>query len=226
VPSAKNSRYFTLLLILAFAGGLADAGSFVLVSSFTGHLTGNTVLAMVNLAAGVWARAGSCALAGAAFLAGTGIGSRWWPHEPHRTDVRRLVVPLAVETLLIATGVLGKASLGDLGTGAFVTCLCFALGLQNGTIQHFGTVGIHTTYVTGMTTTLVNFLFRPASPTTPDNEGVLSPKRVLAQIVGGFIAGAFVGGLLCSRFGLSGFALLLLTMAVAVVMSLVDGRGV
>jgi len=43
-----------LSLSLAFVGGYGDAASFVLVKTFTGHITGNLVLAAIAVAAHDW----------------------------------------------------------------------------------------------------------------------------------------------------------------------------
>ena len=43
-----------LSFALAFVGGYGDAASFVLAKTFTGHVTGNLVLAAIAIAARDW----------------------------------------------------------------------------------------------------------------------------------------------------------------------------
>src|SRR5271157_6298730 len=45
---------FGISIGLAFIGGYADASSYLLVRTFTGHLTGNCVLAAVSAASKDW----------------------------------------------------------------------------------------------------------------------------------------------------------------------------
>jgi hypothetical protein len=59
---------FGTSLGLAFIGGYADASSFLTVSTFTGHLTGNCVLAAVSVATKEWYVAMDRLLAVAAFF--------------------------------------------------------------------------------------------------------------------------------------------------------------
>ena len=54
VPSNINQTGMWLSLGLAFVGGYGDAASFVLAKTFTGHVTGNLVLAAIAVAAHDW----------------------------------------------------------------------------------------------------------------------------------------------------------------------------
>ena len=64
------NRLLAIAFLLAFAGGYADAASYLLTGSFTGHLTGNTVLLTIHLAQAGWREAANNALAVVAFAAG------------------------------------------------------------------------------------------------------------------------------------------------------------
>ena len=69
-----------ICLILSGAGGFADAGSFMLIRTFTGHVTGNGLLTAVYLVKGEFSVALLCALAVVAFMSGTAAGTGW-QHE-------------------------------------------------------------------------------------------------------------------------------------------------
>jgi len=59
-----------LSLGLAFVGGYGDAASFILAKTFTGHVTGNLVLAAIAIAAHEWRAAVGHVLAIVTFLTG------------------------------------------------------------------------------------------------------------------------------------------------------------
>lgn len=196
-------RYFIVTLLLTFVGGFADAGSYVLVRSFTGHLTGNSVLFAVHLVNAQWTQATSCLIAVVAFLAGT-AGGVSWPHRQGRSACRRLAPVLAVEFALVALAVMALGLPATLQKDAFLTGVCLALGLQNGALGKIDSVAFHTTFITGLSTTLVGALA----------SGKPSPKRrLLPPIIGCFIAGALVGALAVTRFGIGGFGVILVVLA-------------
>ena len=191
-------RYFLVTLLLTFVGGFADAGSYVLVRSFTGHLTGNSVLFAVHLVNAQWLQATSCLIAVAAFLAGT-AGGVSWPHRPGRSACRRLAPVLALEVALVALGVMALSLTSAVQKDVFLTGMCLALGLQNGALGKIESVAFHTTFITGLSTSLVGALAA----------GKPSPKkRLLPPIILCFIAGALVGAWAVAYFDIVGFALM------------------
>ncbi len=196
----SGQRYLLVSLILSVAGGFADAGSFVLAHSFTGHITGNSILMAVYMTDGRWAEVATCLVAIVAFLVGTAAGTSW-PHAPGRSACQRLTSPIAIEVVLIGSGLACLAlSPSPFGRAVFIACLCLALGVQNGVLDKIGSVSFHTTFITGLSTTLIASLAA----------GHTDPKRkVLPAIIGCFIAGAFGGAFTVSRLGDLGFAVVL-----------------
>ena len=196
---AEHRCYLLISLILAFVGGFADAGSFVLVSSFTGHITGNSILLAIHLVKSEWHQALSCLVAVIAFLVGT-AGGVMWPRSLGRPASRRLAPVLLGEIALIAFGMIVPALAPTGRTDVFLASLCLALGLQNGAVGKIDSVGFHTTFITGLSTTLVEAL----------STGKPGPiKRLLPPIIGWFILGALVGAWATTRFGIAGFVLVL-----------------
>ncbi|AOV97624.1 hypothetical protein A9798_12135 [Edwardsiella hoshinae] len=203
-------KRFAVLLLLTLVGGFADAGSFVLLTTFTGHITGNAVLAMIYLAQGHWLTLGYCTIALCCFLAGTFFGSCW--RLRHQTDnAPRHIAPLLCwQALLMLAG----CGLWQLGSSAgFILLQALALGLQNGVIQSLRSAKVHSTYITGMSTSLINSLAN----------GCHAQERALrwtlfAGILG-FVAGALLGGVLTARFALFGFIVLLLPLLAAAQLS-------
>lgn len=206
---ARDRRYLVVSLILSTTGGFADAGSYVLAHSFTGHITGNSILLAVDLAQGRRADAVTCLLAVLAFLAGT-AGAVRWPNRRDPSPVRRLTGPILAELLLTASGLCYLAAGLPAGRPVFVVSLCLALGLQNGALGKARSVSFHTTFITGLSTTLVSSLMA----------GQPGPKQaLLPPIIGCFLAGGFAGAVTVQRVGAAGFlgvpVLLLLALAVA-----------
>ena len=68
-PSGEGTA-FGILIGLAFIGGYADAASYLLARTFTGHITGNSVLAAVSAASKEWYLTLDRLLAVIVFLAG------------------------------------------------------------------------------------------------------------------------------------------------------------
>ncbi len=52
--TSEGGTAFKISIGLAFVGGYADASSYLLARTFTGHLTGNCVLAAVSAAGKEW----------------------------------------------------------------------------------------------------------------------------------------------------------------------------
>ena len=95
-----------LSLGFALMGGYGDAAGFVLGKTFTGHVTGNLVLAPISLVAHDWRAALAHLSAVACFLAGIPLSvlaarlSAEWPYSQTLTTV------LVMEVILIAAAYL------------------------------------------------------------------------------------------------------------------------
>lgn len=208
-----------LSLELAFIGGYGDAAGFVLAKTFTGHVTGNLVLAAIGIAAHDWrvtiARLSAvvCFLVGILFSVLVARSLAAWPIW------RLLSTVMAIEMILIVVGYLALLSHETPGVEIFVICLSLALGLQNGAFRRAGGISVHTTYLTGMITGLITMkaeqyashvALRPM--TAPD------PKlSLLCKIWFAFVVGAGTGAGMVFRFrevGILGAALLLFAIMV------------
>jgi uncharacterized membrane protein YoaK (UPF0700 family) len=220
-PAAR--RLFCVALLLAFTGGYGDAASYVLTRSFTGHITGNTVLCAVNLAWGAWGDARTCALAVAAFLGG--VAAAVLTRAGERTDgpgddLRLLRWPLLTEGLLLAGAVACRWRLGSgLGSAGCVVCACGALGVQNGALWRCGSATVHTTFMTGMATWLVTSTVRRSTGTARPEEEKKHPPGTLAGVWAVFMLGAACGAVLTYHFRVPGFAGILVPVATAGVWS-------
>ncbi len=202
---------------LAFVGGYGDAASFVLAKTFTGHATGNLVLTAIAVAAHDWRAALEPLSAIVTFLMGISLSvlivrplKAWssWPLLP---------TIMALEVILIVVASLALASNMTHGVEIFVIFVSLALGLQNGAFRRVGGISVHTTYLTGMITSLISTTTeRHASEVTPPTLGSPDPKvGLLCGIWIAFVLGAGTGAAMVLHFkalGMLGAALLLIPL--------------
>ncbi len=100
--------------------------------------------------------------------------------------------------------------------------LTLAMGLQTATLRRVGRHSVHTTFVTGILTSLGEAIgqavFRPHGPaTSPESQDPpLRRIRLYGGIWSGYLIGAILGGALLGRVGLAALALPIAGLAVAV----------
>jgi uncharacterized membrane protein YoaK (UPF0700 family) len=212
---------FGISIGLAFVGGYADAASFLLASTFTGHLTGNCILAAVSAASQEWYLAADRLLAVTVFLTGI-LGSltlsRFIPVRLRRYS---LAVTMFIEVLLILSACLFLANRAN--HEPFIVCMCLALGMQNDALRKTNGFSVHSTYMTGMVTTLTQKCFQhfvsnrsPAPDSAKHSTG--AAIQVLAPMWTSFLSGALAGSLMVAFFhgvGLLGIGLLLIVLICA-----------
>lgn len=184
---------------------LAGVAGMVNVVGFLGfqhqaitHLTGNTSLLGISLAAGDLHAAGTLAAAMAAFVAGAALSGLLIQDSTLRLG-RRYGVVLAIESLLLALAV----PLFERGWMSGTLCAAMACGLQNAMATTYSGAVIRTSHVSGMFTDLGTMIGHGL-------RGLPLPRRRLwlCMLV---IAFFFLGGLAGARlFGLLGYATLYL----------------
>jgi uncharacterized membrane protein YoaK (UPF0700 family) len=212
---------FGISIGLAFIGGYADASGFLLASTLTGHLTGNCVLAAVSAASRDWYLTLDRVLAVIVFLAG--ILLNLIVNRLFAVRLRRysLVIAMLMETMLFlgASLLLINQATHEL----FIVCMCLALGIQNGALNRTKGISVHSTYMTGMVTTLMEKSFdhysskrsRKEEPSKDSNPLAI---QILASMWTSFIFGAVTGAVMVSLFrgiGLLGIVLTLVVLIVA-----------
>jgi uncharacterized membrane protein YoaK (UPF0700 family) len=104
----------------------------------------------------------------------------------------------------------------------FVIFVSLALGLQNGAFGRAGGISVHTTYLTGMITSLISTeAEKYASGLRPVPVGAPDPKiGLLCRIWIAFVLGAGIGAAMAFHFkgfGILGAALLLIALIVCAV---------
>ena len=212
---------------LAFVGGYCDAAGYVLARTFTGHITGTLVLAAISVAGHDWRTFLRHLLAIALFL--TGVVSILISERFIATTPSRFLLPvvMGVEVVLILTAYFALTSNLAAKFALFVSCMSLALGLQNGAFSQAGGISVHTTYLTGMITSLLKTeTQRHSFQTTAGNEPASDQKvRLLGGVWLAFVLGATVGAAMVfwlRTLGVVGAAFLLLVMVIGLSASRVD----
>jgi uncharacterized membrane protein YoaK (UPF0700 family) len=199
---------------LAFIGGYGDAASFVLTKTFTGHVTGNLVLAAIAFTVHDWRSVLGHLSAIVTFLIGIILGvlilrslSVWpsWRSLPSTMVIVATLISAA--SLSLATGMAHRVEV-------FVILVSLALGLQNGTFRRAGSTSMHTTYLTGMITSLITTeTGRQGSDLAQPSVSTSHSKIDLLTGIGiAFVFGAGVGAAMVHHFqgaGMLGAAVLL-----------------
>jgi len=213
-----------LSLGLAFVGGYGDAASFVLAKTFTGHVTGNLVLAAIAVAAHDWRATLAPLSAIITFLIGILLSvlivrplKTWssWPLLP---------TVMGIEVILVIAASLALSSGLPHGVGIFVIFLSLALGLQNGAFRRVGGINVHTTYLTGMITRLISTEAEQySSEEVPHDVRAHDRKIELLWVIWiAFVVGAGTGAASVLHFGALGTlgaGLLLIPLALREVQS-------
>ena len=195
-----------LSLGLAFVGGYGDAAGFVLAKTFTGHVTGNLVLAAIAVAAHDWRAMLGPLSAVVTFLIGIFVSvlivrplKAWssWPLLP---------AIMGIEIILILAASLALASGVAHGVEIFVIFVSLALGLQNGAFRRAAGISVHTTYLTGMITSLISTEAEQyTSQVVPPPVSAHDPKiSLLCGIWIAFVLGAGTGAAMVLHFGAVG----------------------
>jgi uncharacterized membrane protein YoaK (UPF0700 family) len=202
---------------LAFVGGYGDAASFVLAKTFTGHVTGNLVLGAIAAASQDWGAMLGHLSAIVTFLVGVLLSTLI--ARPLKAGPSRPLLPavMGIEVILIVAASLTVASHANYGVGLFVIFVSLALGLQNGVFRHVGGISVHTTYLTGMLTSLISTAAekRTSAVASPPVSGPNPKIDLLFGIWIAFLLGAGTGAAMVLHFrafGMLGAALVLVLL--------------
>jgi uncharacterized membrane protein YoaK (UPF0700 family) len=205
-------------LFLIAVGGYGDAASFLLVHCFTGHVTGNSVLAAIAVATGS-GPAWPPVLSVICFLSATALALRLRSPGAQALGGTQFRHVLLLEIILLS---LGPWLLIGQHPALLIAAMCLSLGLQNGALSQADGIGLHTTYLTGTLTHLMRSLVRPAETEVASRERKFIPPAACA-----FLAGALCGSLMIVHAGPKGLwgmpLLLLAVLALSFLSSVREG---
>ncbi len=205
-----------LYLLLAFIGGFTDASSFINFEVFTGHLTGNSILSTIYFVQDNMPLLLLSIISLICFLVGS-VGGAIIRTQFNNRFTRSFTLFLIV-LLLLAT-VIVQRYLGDTGNiyhkFIMIGFVSMAMGIQNGFFNQAMGVGAHTTYITGMTTSLISALMtKTKEPLKTHNS-----KIILPLLISTFILGAFSGAMISTQQGLESYLVILGLSVIAFVCS-------
>jgi uncharacterized membrane protein YoaK (UPF0700 family) len=211
-PATHNAGIF-LSAMLAFVGGYADATTYVTSEVFSGHLSGNLVLAVISLLSRDW-NSSLIRLAALSTMLLAIAASALMDAEPLRNArVPALSIVLALEAILFLVPGALAFERHPLPVIVTTVMLCAAMGLQTGALRRSNDVSIYTAFVSGIMTRLVE-------QETDDLEGRPSSSKIqratLASLIAGFACGAAAGAamaLYARRWSVGAAAFLLLALA-------------
>jgi uncharacterized membrane protein YoaK (UPF0700 family) len=150
-PLASRLTVATLLVLTAVTG-LVDAVSYLRLGRvFVANMTGNVVFLglSVDPQSGLSAGASATALAG---FTGGAFGAGWaasrLAHRPRQWLGSTLAAEALILTVVAVLTGFGMLAFEGHGREVIIVVLAVALGMQNGTIRHFGVPDLTTTVLT------------------------------------------------------------------------------
>lgn len=137
------------------------------------------------------------------FLAGILLSLILNRFVPVRLRQYSLTIAMLIEVLLFlgASLLFSNRATPEL----FIVCMCLALGIQNGALHKTNGISVHSTYMTGMGTTLMQKSFDHYSSKRSSKEDSSKDLarlsiQVLAPMWISFIFGALIGAVIVSSF--------------------------
>ena len=209
--SERSDRENRLLAgYLACVAGFSNSAGFLLIGTFTSHVTGNVGRLANDLAFGKWGASVSAvslliAFFGGAFLVSVILESRAFRHLS-----RAYAFALAVEAFLLV----GFTLLSAVATAAHprvldavAALLCAAMGMQNALVTRISGAVVRTTHLTGVVTDLgiesARWFrhWRRRLASVASERPSVTKSRLLLTIAVAFLAGAMAGALVTVRLG-------------------------
>jgi uncharacterized membrane protein YoaK (UPF0700 family) len=230
-PTRSARKNAVLAGYLAFVAGWVNSGGYVLIGTFTSHVTGSIGRLSHDLAVRDAAAGASAAVLVLAFFGGAFVASLLLETHAFTQTSRAYGVALAIEAGLLAMFIF-VAGLSRVthprALDGMAAVLCLAMGMQNSMVTRLSGAVVRTTHLTGVVTDLgieaarwyrwhraqmrtVPLLIKPRVPPErpPPTRSVL-----LLTIVAAFSVGAVLGAILTLRA--SRWAMLFPAVAVAV----------
>lgn len=199
---------------LAAVAGFVNSGGFVIIGSFTSHVTGSVGRMSDDLARGAMPAAASALSLVLAFFAGAVLSSLILERSDHSSPAVRYALALLVEAGVLLCFVfiagLSRATHPRI-LDAQAAVLCLAMGMQNSMVTRLSGSVVRTTHLTGVVTDLGIEsarwyrwyraqlpLPRRASRSLPERP-VVGRISLLSAITGSFVVGAVLGATLTLR---------------------------
>ena len=230
---------------LAFVGGFVNSSGFVLVGTFTSHVTGNVGRLAVDSATGQYAAALAalslvlCFFAGA-FVASVITESRFLRGPSSRAYALALAGEASLLLLFTWLSYRGTAAHPRV-KDAEAALLCAAMGLQNALVTRLSGAVVRTTHLTGVATDLAvegarwfRFWRRSLSEVTrvplvwgqnPAERPAAPKVLLLGTIAASFLAGASAGAYSAVHWQHASMLIAAVAVAGAALYALINSRA-
>ena len=208
---ARSARNNAILAgYLAFVAGFVNSGGFVLIGSFTAHVTGSVGRLSMDVARGDLPAALFAALLVASFFLGSLSASVILQGPRPARLPRAYGLALSFEGLLLAAFIF-VAGLSQArhprGRDAEAAFLCAAMGMQNSLVTRLSGAVVRTTHLTGVITDLgietaewlrwrLGRWRSPEAAEATERSPARARTALLLTITGTFILGALLGATL------------------------------
>ncbi|MEI2686472.1 MAG: YoaK family protein [Cypionkella sp.] len=210
-----------LATILAAIAGCANAGGFILLGSYTSHMTGYLSQLADQVALQNLALAMKSVLAIGLFVSGAATSAFLINWARRHARARQYTLPIGLQgALFVVLAAVGALNLSTpVSTHLGLGLIAFIMGLQNATITKLSGARIRTTHATGMITDVGIELGRAAygaAYADPDLHVDRRKLSILTQLLGTFLIGGVIGAFGYGHFGYSfslPLAAILLTLA-------------
>jgi uncharacterized membrane protein YoaK (UPF0700 family) len=212
----RDPRTNTILAsYLAAVAGFVNSGGFVMIGSFTSHVTGSVGRLGDDLARGAMPAAVSALSLVLAFFAGAVLASLILERSDDSRPATRYAVALLAEAVVLLLFVfiagLSRATHPRI-LDAEAALLCLAMGMQNSLVTRLSGAVVRTTHLTGVVTDLgievarwyrwyhakVHLPGRRASGILPERPAI-GRISLLSAISVSFVAGGVLGATLTLR---------------------------
>jgi uncharacterized membrane protein YoaK (UPF0700 family) len=135
---------------------------------------------------------------------------------PHAWKRYSLAISICAEVLFIVIACMFVANPAN--KEGFIVCMCLALGIQNDALRKTDGISVHSTYITGMVTTLLQKSFAHFFRVSDAKEASAKQSRdaaihVLPQMWFTFIGGAITGATIVVFCHIAGLLLLVLALS-------------
>jgi len=200
---------------LAAVAGFVNSGGFIMIGSFTSHVTGSVGRLSDDVARGEMPAAMSALSLVLAFFGGAVLATLILERSEHSRPASRYAFALLVEAGVLLCFVfiagLSRATHARI-LDAEAALLCLAMGMQNSLMTRLSGAVVRTTHLTGVVTDLgieaarwyrwyqatLPLPTRRPSEILPDRP-VLGRISLLSAVAGSFVVGAVVGATLTLR---------------------------
>ncbi|MBX7096948.1 MAG: DUF1275 domain-containing protein [Myxococcaceae bacterium] len=213
-PGRKPHHNRVLAATLSIIAGFVNSAGFMLVGSFTSHVTGHAGRLASDVAEQKLPSAASAFLLVLAFFSGAFVANMVLLTRIVRRRPLIYAALLFLEGGLLATFVQlinGVVLVPEVPVAdAEASILCFAMGVQNSMVTLISDARVRTTHLTGVVTDLgieaarwVRFLIWRAAPTYSSSVPPPQPATalLLLNIFGGFMTGGVLGALSTQLWG-------------------------